>query len=93
MGYYILALSYIRQQTHCQWISITNSDNIYGSQVIEQVLSTTLSNNLNHRTVGTTASTGVDMLLMPVDSRSFKHKFTSKSEIVVLLLNNSFYTI
>ena len=46
--------------SECKWISVTNGDNVYGSNIVELVLSQS-----------TDGEKSVSMLLAPIDSRNF----------------------
>jgi hypothetical protein len=46
----------------CRWISATNADNVYGSQVVQNVL---------HAPPDPITRKVADMLLNPIDSRNF----------------------
>jgi hypothetical protein len=62
------------QETTCTWLSVTNGDNIYGSEVVQRVLR-------HHLGSGGGSGSGVQrnarskgpaqMLLAPLDSRNF----------------------
>lgn len=55
-------LTLIQKDPECKWISVTNADNAYGSEVMQRILD-----------VETDPFTGYvpDMLLSPLDSRNF----------------------
>lgn len=48
----------MRERDDCDYISISNADNVYGTDVIKQVL--------EHA-----QSLGTEMILNPIDSRNF----------------------
>jgi hypothetical protein len=52
----------VQQNTQCKWLSITNGDNIYGSDVFKHVLE-----------VGVLKDNGKspDVMLSPLDSRNY----------------------
>lgn len=70
-----VALRKVLGRGDCQWLSATNADNIYGTEVVERV-----------RRAGTGASIGIpnsdsasagpppDMILIPIDSRNFMYQ-------------------
>jgi hypothetical protein len=52
----------VQQNTQCKWLSITNGDNIYGSDVFKHVLEVgVLKNN----------GKSPDVMLSPLDSRNY----------------------
>ena len=55
-------MSYMKHNTHCKWISFTNGDNAYGSEVVERIL-----NSQSHPFT----KKQPDMLLAPLDSRNY----------------------
>lgn len=57
---YIISL--MLKRPACRWISATNADNIYGSQVVQNVL---------HAAPDPITKNVADMLLNPIDSRNF----------------------
>jgi hypothetical protein len=57
---YVLSLMLKRRA--CRWISATNADNVYGSQVVQNVL---------HAPPDPITRKVADMLLNPIDSRNF----------------------
>ena len=54
-------MSMLKSQAECKYLSITNADNVYGSEVVERVLHWTPS----------PGQLPPDMLLAPLDSRNF----------------------
>lgn len=54
-------MSMLKSQSDCKYLSITNADNVYGSEVVERVLHWTPS----------PGQLPPDMLLAPLDSRNF----------------------
>ena len=55
-------LEKLLQKPECKWVSATNGDNAYGSEVVERVLSVSPLQGSNSHP---------DMLLLPMDSRNF----------------------
>jgi hypothetical protein len=66
---YVLKLLFDRDD--CEWLTVTNADNVYGSEVVDRVL------NVQHDTF-----TGdmPDMLLAPLDSRNFDNQYSISRE-------------
>lgn len=56
------ALRYVQTQSQCKWLSITNGDNIYGSDVFVNILRTKIQHG--HDRVP-------DVVLSPLDSRNY----------------------
>ena len=52
----------MKHNAQCKWISFTNGDNAYGSEVVDRIL-----NSPNLRFTNKQA----DMLLAPLDSRNY----------------------
>ena len=52
----------MKHNTQCKWISFTNGDNAYGSEVVDRIL--------NSRTQPFSKKQA-DMLLAPLDSRNY----------------------
>ena len=50
------------QRRECKWVSATNGDNAYGSEVVERILDAPHLQN---------SAAQPDMLLLPMDSRNF----------------------
>ena len=50
------------EQRECKWITATNGDNAYGSEVVDRILNAQLMQNSNEQP---------EMLLLPMDSRNF----------------------
>jgi len=64
-------LNLLKDRSECRWLSITNADNVYGSETVQKVLDMTLSS----RTLPP------DMLLVPLDSRNFaEHDYNKRHE-------------
>ena len=51
------ALRLVMQKPECRWLSVTNGDNSYGSEVVESILSP--------------VTPKVNLILLPMDSRNF----------------------
>jgi hypothetical protein len=60
------ALKRILQQRSCQWLSVTNGDNAYGSDVVRNVLRYTEASAAD-----SADEPPAQMLLAPLDSRNF----------------------
>ncbi len=56
------ALRAVQKQTQCKWLSITNGDNIYGSDVFANILNTRIQQGQDRLP---------DVVLSPVDSRNY----------------------
>lgn len=76
--------------SQCEWLSVTNCDNVYGSDIIARVFRS--SHEYSLKTAGTklllrhgssTAKKPLDMIIVPVDSRSFKGKFSGNVKIYI----------
>jgi hypothetical protein len=71
--------------SQCEWLSVTNCDNVYGSDVIARVFRS--SHEYSLKAEGSMlrrvsyAKKPLDMIIMPVDSRSFKGKFSGNGQI------------
>ena len=50
------------QKKECKWISASNGDNAYGTEVVDRILNANMLQNSNKQP---------DMLLLPMDSRNF----------------------
>jgi hypothetical protein len=63
----------------CKWLSATNGDNAYGSEVVHRIL---------HAPHQQTAESQADMLLLPMDSRNFADQGTAQlfSHGILLML-------
>ena len=74
------ALKAVRGKSQCEWLSVTNCDNVYGSDVIARVFRSSREYSLKAAGPmlrrGSNAKKPLDMIIMPVDSRSFKGKFS-----------------
>lgn len=57
-------LRQVREDKACRWLSVTNGDNAYGSEVVQRVLQYTGMQEGHHQAVP-------QMLLAPLDSRNF----------------------
>ena len=55
-------LNKLLQRSECKWVSATNGDNAYGSEVVERILDAPHLQN---------SAAQPDMLLLPMDSRNF----------------------
>ena len=55
-------LDWLRQRKECKWLSATNGDNAYGSEVVDRILNAAPLQN---------SAEQADMLLLPMDSRNF----------------------
>jgi hypothetical protein len=55
----------------CRWITTTNADNIYGSEIIERVRSVKKSSTHDHLKKHPHYKKSPDMLIVPFDSRNF----------------------
>ena len=55
------AIKIVQKYAHCKWISSTNGDNIYGSDVVHSVLT-------SPKYYG---ETNYDAVLVPLDSRNY----------------------
>ena len=64
------------QRKECKWLSATNGDNAYGSEVVDRILNAQPLQN---------SKTGAqpDMLLLPMDSRNFADQGTGVFCILV----------
>jgi len=51
------ALRLVIQKPECKWVSVTNGDNSYGSEVVESILSP--------------LTPKVNLIMLPMDSRNF----------------------
>ena len=84
------ALKAVRGKSQCEWLSVTNCDNVYGSDVIARVFRSSREYSLKAAGPmlrrGSYAKKPLDMIIMPVDSRSFKGKFSGNGQIHMLLL-------
>lgn len=67
------ALRTILGRADCQWLSATNADNIYGSEIVERVrrAGTGAVGCNNDATLHATSGPPPDMILIPIDSRNF----------------------
>lgn len=87
------ALKAVRGKSQCEWLSVTNCDNVYGSDVIARVFRSSREYYLKAAGPllrrGSYAKKPLDMIIMPVDSRSFKGKFSGNGQIHMLLLCHS----
>ncbi len=75
-----VALRKLLHRTDCSWLSATNADNIYGTEIVERV------RRAGHTSMGNAASYSVasggrsvsaelpDMVLVPIDSRNFMYQ-------------------
>ena len=72
-------MSRILKRKQCRWVSATNADNVYGSNVVDRVLKAP-----PHPTSKKTP----DMLLNPIDSRNFmwSGRYNMLSAIVVMIV-------
>ena len=55
-------LDQLRKRKECKWLSATNGDNAYGSEVVDRILNAAPLQN---------SAEQADMLLLPMDSRNF----------------------
>ncbi len=55
-------LNKLLQRSECKWVSATNGDNAYGSEVVERILGAPHLQN---------SATQPDMLLLPMDSAKY----------------------
>ena len=53
----------LRERPECRWVSATNGDNVYGSDVVSRILTTPAVDPADGRVA--------QMLLAPIDSRNF----------------------
>lgn len=60
----------LKNKRECRFLSITNGDNVYGSEVVANVLSYAADK---------TTRTPPDMLLAPLDSRNFAEHGTQRA--------------
>ena len=89
------ALRAVRGKSQCEWLSVTNCDNVYGSDVIARVFRS--SHEYSLKAAGTMMRHGgstrkpLDMIIVPVDSRSFKGKFSGNGQTYIkhLITNTS----
>ncbi len=63
-------LDQLKLHKECKWISATNGDNAYGSEVVDRILHAQLLQNKNVQP---------DMLLLPMDSRNMVDQGTCVS--------------
>jgi len=79
------ALKAVRSKSQCEWISVTNCDNVYGSDIIARVFRSNHEYSLKAASVvvghGESGRKPLDMIIVPVDSRSFKGKFSGNKLI------------
>ena len=54
----------LRHRKECKWLSATNGDNAYGSEVVDHILNAAPLQNFAEQVQA-------DMLLLPMDSRNF----------------------
>ena len=57
----------VKAQGDCKWLSVTNADNAYGSEVVQRVL---------HVATDPETLRQPEMLLLPLDSRNFAEQGT-----------------
>jgi hypothetical protein len=60
-------LNALLARKECKWVSATNGDNAYGSEVVERILSASHAPG---------SAKQPDMLLLPMDSRNFADQGT-----------------
>ena len=76
------ALRFVQKQTQCKWLSITNGDNLYGSEVFANILST--------KPVGTQNKLP-DFVLSPMDSRNYADQGTFGNILTYALLSCAYF--
>lgn len=72
---YILK-NYLINNPLCQWIAVTNGDNAYGSDIIENTLNTNIDSNIYKKKISSNINNNMipDMILQPFSSRNLAEK-------------------
>lgn len=70
------------QNTECKWISFSNGDNAYGSEVVDRVRHTSPHRDSNSQ---------ADMVLAPLDSRNYADQGWSATAVAASMLTSPLY--
>jgi len=66
-------LNVVKDRPECRWLTISNADNVYGSETVQKVLDMSLT--------APAPALPPDMLLVPLDSRNFaEHDYNKRHE-------------